>query len=107
MMQEIFSARIRYDASTVLFHWSRAAIIMRQFISTNIWGLFHNPLHHTACGQPPDGGNGAAPAPPHRVADRVGAADVRLARSVEYSLYGLTMMEIGLGHRPRVGGVFS
>lgn len=46
MTQETSPDRMRYDVPTVLFHWSCAAIIVLQFISANIWGLFRNPLHH-------------------------------------------------------------
>lgn len=63
-----------------LFYWSCAAIIMLQFISADIWGLFHNPLRHQllvshlTAGMVPS----SATARAHRVADRVGAADVRI-----------------------------
>lgn len=37
---------VRYDKPTILFHWVCAFIVILQFVSANIWGLFRNPLHH-------------------------------------------------------------
>lgn len=37
---------LRYDKPTILFHWVCAFIIILQFASANVWGLFRNPLHH-------------------------------------------------------------
>ncbi|GCE82017.1 cytochrome b [Komagataeibacter diospyri] len=94
MTHETLPARRRYDAPTVFFYWSCAAIIMLQFISADIWGLFHNPLRHQllvshlTAGMVPS----SATARAHRVADRVGATDVRIR-----PLAGLSL---GLLHQP-------
>lgn len=113
MTQETSPDRMRYDVPTVLFHWSCAAIIVLQFISANIWGLFRNPLHHQLVVVHLTAGMVLSVLLPLRIMWRAGWGrrmpasdrwlDAVMARSVEYSLYGLGMVEICLGYLWRWG----
>ncbi|MBE7728327.1 cytochrome b [Komagataeibacter sp. FXV3] len=113
MIQETSPDHMRYDVPTVLFHWSCAALIVLQFISANIWNLFRHSLHHQLVVTHLTAGMVLSVLLPLRIAWRIGwgrrisASDRRMdavaARSVEYSLYGLTMMEICLGYLWRWG----
>ncbi|MBV1825489.1 cytochrome b/b6 domain-containing protein [Komagataeibacter oboediens] len=103
----------RYDVPTIIFHWGCAAIIVLQFATANLWGLFQNPLHHQLVVTHLTAGMVLSVLFPARLLWRLGwgrhirAADrwldAVLARSVEYSLYGLVFLEIFLGYMWRWG----
>lgn len=104
---------LRYDKPTILFHWACAFIIILQFVSANVWGLFRNPLHHQLVVTHLTAGMILSVLFPIRLMWRIGwgrhirAAecwlDCVMARSVEYGLYGLVMLEIALGYLWRWG----
>ncbi|PYD64879.1 cytochrome b [Komagataeibacter nataicola] len=103
----------RYDAPTIIFHCGCTAIIMLQFATANLWGLFRNPLHHQLVVTHLTAGMVLSVLFPARLLWRLGwgrqirAADrwldAMLARYVEYSLYGLVLLEILLGYLWRWG----
>ncbi|MGS0646548.1 cytochrome b [Komagataeibacter melomenusus] len=102
-----------YDLPTIVFHWSCAAIIVLQFATANVWGLFRNPLHHQLVVTHLTSGIILSLLMPARLVWRMGWGrhirasdrwlDAVLARSVEYGLYGLVLLEIPLGYLWRWG----
>ena len=113
MNEKTSPSPIRYDNLTILFHWSSAAIIIVQFATANVWGLFQNPLPHQLVITNLTTGIVLSVLFPIRLLWRlkwgqhIRAADrwldAMLARSVEYSLYGLVLAEILLGYLWRWG----
>lgn len=84
-----------------------------QFATANIWGLFQNPLHHQLIVTHLTAGIVLSVLFPIRLLWRLKWGqhirisdrwlDTALARSVEYSLYGLVFLEIFLGYLWRWG----
>lgn len=102
-----------YDKLTILFHWACAFIILLQFATANIWGLFQNPLHHQLVVTHLTAGMVLSVLFPIRLLWRLRWGqhiriahhwlDSVLARSVEYTLYALVLLEIFLGYLWRWG----
>ncbi|GBQ63933.1 cytochrome b [Komagataeibacter swingsii] len=113
MEQKPSPSPARYDLPTIVFHWSCAAIIVLQFATANIWGLFRNPLHHQLVVTHLTLGIILSMLMPARLLWRMSRGrhiraadrwlDAVLARSVEYGLYGLVLLEIILGYLWRWG----
>lgn len=113
MNQKTSFAVVRYDKPTILFHWVCAFIVILQFVSANIWGLFRNPLHHHLVVLHLTAGMVLSVLFPIRMIWRMGWGrhirvadrwlDCIMARGVEYSLYGLVILEIALGYLWRWG----
>ncbi|RBM05903.1 cytochrome b [Novacetimonas cocois] len=113
MKQTLRLSAPRYDTTTILFHWSCAVIIVLQFVSANLWGLFRNPLHHQLVVAHLTMGMVLGVLLPLRLLWRLKWGrwirasdrwlDCVMARSVEYGLYGLTLLEICLGYLWRWG----
>ncbi|MFL6845418.1 MAG: cytochrome b [Allosphingosinicella sp.] len=109
------ATRTRYDATSITLHWVTVALILLQFATAEMWGLFARPTRHVMVVSHMSFGIILSLVvvlriawrlvPGHRVEPASTGWDERLAKLVQFALYALLLAQSVLGYIVRwVGG---
>jgi len=105
------ATRTRYDSTSIALHWIVVALVLLNFASAELWGLFARPTRHLMIVGHMSLGILLSIAvvvrivwrlvPGHQVAPVSRGWDDRLARGVQYLLYLLLLAQSVLGYLVR------
>jgi cytochrome b561 len=102
------ATRTRYDGVSIALHWITAALVILNFASAEIWGLFARPTRHLLIVSHMSLGILLSIVvvarivwrllPGHQVAPATQGWDERLSKAVQYLLYLLLLAQSVLGY---------
>lgn len=108
------ATRIRYDGTSIALHWITVALVLFNFASAELWGLFGRPTHHALVTLHMSFGIILSVVvvlrivwrltPGHQVAPATEGWDERLSKAVQALLYLLLIVQAVLGYVVRWAG---
>jgi cytochrome b561 len=108
------ATRTRYDAASIALHWTTVALVLLQFATAELWGLFARPTRHLMVVSHMSFGIILSVVvvlriawrlmPGHQVEPASTGWDERLAKIVQFCLYALLLAQSVLGYIVRWAG---